>query len=156
MHQLTLKTSLKNPDPILVMWKSSIRYRVDTAVFNAWQDGAEIFLGLSGISRKFLPPPPGSEIFLKDPAFNESIVLTGDIVAGNITSLIIFLIKTLIGRFLTLAAFSFNCCWEHFALNYGTRAIDGKRVRSAPRRVLCWLTERARSQCKGKRARVLD
>ena len=60
------------------MLKSSIRYKVDTAVFKAWQEGAEIFLSKLIFSGNE-GPPPGSEIFLNDPVFNDSIVFTGAI-----------------------------------------------------------------------------
>ena len=83
---LTLKTSLKNPEPIFVLWKSSIRKRVETAVFKAWQEGAEIFLERSrfksGISNDAMAtlvvptfwPPPGSDIFRIDAEFKDSML----------------------------------------------------------------------------------
>ena len=77
-HFPTLKTSLKNPDPILIIWKSSIRYKVDTAVLSAWHDGAENFRFTEDIlEHDSLDPPPGSEIFLKQPSMDSISISKG-------------------------------------------------------------------------------
>ena len=77
-HFPTLKTSLKNPDPILIIWKSSIRYKVDTAVLSAWHDGAENFRFTEDIlEHDSLDPPPGSEIFLKQPSMDSILISKG-------------------------------------------------------------------------------